>query len=238
MPGICPAAPRRWIKYLTCGSADSLYKTHPLFFVNTESCPLTSFSSLMPSTSSITLMKCWQRREWSTAWVGRALCCQCLHSDRDSSLEGGPGFLKRLSTWAQPWRNIIKTYPWWRSQQGWWERGGTWGGRSLGRDRKWESVRIGWASSSDSFMVDAQIEYSVLLRNPSEVELPCRTKRYMFTNIHTRIYFLEFLLCRSPPGMSTHWGSAGGWGKAGPRSASAAPRQIAGCPPRGRTARR
>lgn len=46
--------------------------------------------------SSITLMKCWQRREWSTAWVGSALCCQCLHSHKDNSLDGGP-FLETFS---------------------------------------------------------------------------------------------------------------------------------------------
>lgn len=32
-------------------------------------------------------------------------------------------------------------------------------------------------------MVDAQIEYSALLRNPSEVERPCRTERHTFMEL-------------------------------------------------------
>lgn len=130
MPGICPAATgnecsiSHEAQLTPFNTTGGVYKTlSPFCCVNTKSCVscvlrcafaicrvrqqearssvLTSFSSLMPSMSSITLMKCWQRREWSTVWVGMALCCQCLHSDRDSSLGSGPGFLERLSFWAQ-----------------------------------------------------------------------------------------------------------------------------------------
>lgn len=51
----------------------------------------------------------------------------------------------------------------------------TWGGRAVGKVMKWDFSRVGWASSSSSLMVDAQREYSVLLRNPSDVALPWRT---------------------------------------------------------------
>lgn len=51
----------------------------------------------MLSMSSITSMKCWQRTEWSITWVGSDLCCQCLHSDRDSSLETGLWLFEKFS---------------------------------------------------------------------------------------------------------------------------------------------
>lgn len=55
----------------------------------------------------------------------------------------------------------------------------TWGSGSLGIDRKCDCFRVGWGSVSSSFMVDSHREYSVLLRKPLDVELPCwTTKRY------------------------------------------------------------
>lgn len=59
------------------------------FYSSSNWCLLTSLSSLMPSMSCITAEKWRQRREWSTAWKGSSLCCQCLHSHKDSSLDGG-----------------------------------------------------------------------------------------------------------------------------------------------------
>lgn len=54
-------------------------------------------------------------------------------------------------------------------------------------------------------MVDAQIEYSALLRNPSEVELPCRTERHTFMELK-HVFFYSW----STPVLRTHSGSEGG----------------------------
>lgn len=51
----------------------------------------------------------------------------------------------------------------------------TWGGGSLGIDKKWDSFRIGLASCSPSFIVVSHTEYSTLLRKPSDAVLRCWT---------------------------------------------------------------
>lgn len=62
----------------------------------------------MLSMSFITSMKCWQRAEWSITSVGSDLCCQCLHSDRDSSLETGFWVLERFSFSGKKWHHVQK----------------------------------------------------------------------------------------------------------------------------------
>ena len=89
----------------------------------------------------------------------------------------------------------------------------TWSGGSLGIDTKQDCFRTGRASCSASFMVDSHTACSVLLKKPSDVELPRWT---VIIQTYVKILILDGvqvgIMYKNPSGLLLSWHSLRFWG--------------------------